>query len=94
MRFDEFAYGPVGVQFSVSGTVNYTLNTTQDDPNDVAAPVARSAVVWDTSGSPVVAATTTLTISMATAPRFARVLLNSGSGTVTATFNQYGVAPI
>jgi hypothetical protein len=94
VRFDEWAYGPVGIQFSVSGTVNYTLNTTQDDVNDVAAPIARNAVVWDISGSPVIGATATTTISLATAPRFARVLLNSGSGTVTATFNQYGVAPI
>ncbi|HEY3595136.1 MAG TPA: hypothetical protein VGL13_14725 [Polyangiaceae bacterium] len=92
VRFDEWAGAAVGVQFSVGGTVNYTLNTTQDDPNDVAAPIARNAVVWDVSGSPVIGATATTTISLATAPRFARVLLNSGSGSVTATFNQYSEA--
>lgn len=95
VRFDEYAYGPVGAQFAVSGTVNYSLQMSYDDPNDVtsATPIARSAMTWDTSGSTIVAATATQTASLATAPRFARVLLNSGSGSVKATFVQYGVAP-
>lgn len=93
VRFDEWALGPVECAFVAIGTANYTLQTTSDDPNSLFTSIARSAVVWDVSGSPVIAATTNLTVSLATAPIFARVLLNSGSGSVRATFTQYGVAP-
>ena len=88
VRFDEYTTAPVGAQFEVTGTVNYTLQMTYRtvDAN-------RAGVVWDSSGSSVVGATANATIGLATTPLWANVLLNSGSGSVTATFMQYGVAP-
>lgn len=95
VRFDEYSFGPAGVQFSVSGTVNYTLQTTFDDPNgiDYNTAIARTAVVWDTSYSVIINQTVTQSATLTTVPRYARVIMNSGSGTVTASFTQYAVAP-
>ena len=89
VRFDEYALGPMGAQFSVTGTVNFSLQT---DFSDVDG--NRAGVVWDTSASTVVNATTTTTAALAACPKWARVLLNSGTGSVSATFIQYGVAPV
>lgn len=93
VRLDEWANAQVGIQCNVSGTVNYTVQSTFDDPNSATNPVAPSAVTWinsnDTSAVGVIAAIQT---NFLFAPTFARVLLNSGTGTVTATFTQYSVA--
>ena len=97
VRFDEWANAQVQMQATVSGTVNYTVQTSNDDPNDIAAaaPVAPSVVAWDTTYTPaaLVSASTTQTAALVAAPRWARVVVNSGAGSVTATFNQYSVAP-
>jgi len=94
VRFDEWASPQVTIQCDVSGTVNYTIQQTLDDPNSPTNPVAPNAVIWlPTSDATGVGATTTIQSNYAYAPTFARVLLNSGTGTVTATFIQLGVAP-
>ena len=96
VRFDEYAFGPSAIQFSVSGTANFTFQHTQDDPNDTApqVPILRSAVVWDTSMSTVVNAAATTTIQLPTSPRYGRVVLNSGTGSVVMTCTQFAVAPL
>lgn len=96
IRFDEYAFGPSAIQFSVSGTANFTFQHTQDDPNDPApqVPITRAGVVWDTSMTTVVAATATTTAQLPTSPRYGRVVLNSGSGSVAMTATQFGVAPL
>jgi uncharacterized Zn-binding protein involved in type VI secretion len=95
VRFDEYALSGISVQFTVSGTANYTYQTSGDDPNDIAqnTPIAPSAMTWDTSGTTVVAASATITIAGIPAPRWGRILLNSGTGSVTGTFTQFGNAP-
>lgn len=91
VRLDEYALPQVGIQIEVSGTVNYTVQQTFDDPNDLANPVAPAAVTWVNSGdSGVVNATAAAVSNFAYAPKWARVLLNSGSGSVTARLGQYG----
>jgi hypothetical protein len=94
VRFDDYAPAPVSIQCTVSGTVNYTIQQTLDDPNSATNPVTPSAVTWvatsDTAG---VGATGNVQSNYAYVPIFARVLLNSGSGSVTATFLQPGAVP-
>jgi hypothetical protein len=94
VRLDQWALPQVTVQADVTGAVNYTLQQTLDDPNDPTNPVAAALVNWvNTSDSNGVNATTTIMSSYAYAPVWARVLLNSGSGSVAARYSQLGVAP-
>lgn len=91
VRLDEWAPAPVSIQCNVSGTVNYTIQQTLDDPNSPTNPVTPSAVNWmNTSDTAGVNATSSIQSNYAYVPIFARVLLNSGSGSVTATFSQPG----
>lgn len=91
VRFDNWVAGGVAVQVDVSGTVNYTVQQTLDDPNSATNSVAEASVTWISSAdSAVVAATTAQQTNYQFAPTYARVLLNSGTGTVTATFTQLG----
>jgi hypothetical protein len=94
VRLDEWALPQVAIQCDTSGTVNYTVQQTLDDPNSPTNPVAPSAVTWvNSSDTNAVGATGPIQSNYAFAPTFARVLLNSGTGSVTATFIQLGVAP-
>ncbi len=99
VRFDDFAAAAqVAIQATVSGTANYSIQTTMEDPNRTTNQLppntyqwARSAVTWiDSTDSAVVSATASKSSTFAVAPIFARVLLNSstGTGSVTATFRQ------
>lgn len=95
VRFDDFAPSNISIQCTVSGTVNYTVQTTLDDPNSATNPVATGSVTWvDSSDSAVVAATATKQSNFLFAPVYARVKLNSGTGSVTATFLQSSNGPI
>jgi hypothetical protein len=94
VRFDDFAPSNISVQCTVSGTVDYTLETTLDDPNSPFAPVDPLDITWvASSDANVVDATTTQQSNFLFAPTFARILLNSGTGTVTATFLQSSNGP-
>jgi len=97
VRFDDYAANAqVALQCTVSGTANYTVQQTMEDPNRQTnqSPTAtyqwaRSAVSWvNHPDTALVAATTTKQGNYGYAPIFARVVLNSGSGTVTSTFRQ------
>jgi len=89
VRLDNWSPGGVAIQATVTGTVNYTVQQTLDDPNSLTSPVAEASVTWVSSADvAVVAASTTQQSNYNFAPTFARVLLNSGTGTVVATFTQ------
>ena len=89
VRLDDWAMSQTAIQCTASGTVNYTLQATLDDPNDPTNPVLAGSVTWvNTSDTGAVAVTGTIQTNFAYTPKYARVLLNSGTGTVTATFNQ------
>lgn len=95
VRFDDFAPANISIQCNVTGTVDYSVQTTLDDPNSATNPVATGSVTWiSSSDTNVVNATTSMQSNFAFAPTFARILLNSGSGSVTATFLQSSNGPL
>ena len=95
VRFDDFAPNYVSAACTVSGTANWTIQITLDDPNDPATPVAAGSMTFQN-------ATDTNLVGQAAAnrgglqyaPTFARVVLNSGSGSVRGTFLQSSNGPI
>lgn len=94
VRFDDFAPSNISIQCSVTGTVSYTVQSTLDDPNDPFNPVAVNSMTWvDSSDTNVVAATATKQSNFLFAPKYARIKLNSGTGSVTATFLQSSNGP-
>lgn len=94
VRLDEWALPTVSIQANVSGTVNYTIQQTLDDPNSPTNSVAPSSVTWLSSpDAAAVAATTSIQTGYSYPPTFVRVLLNSGTGLVTMTVVQSGVNP-
>lgn len=90
VRFDDFAAtSQTTIAAIVSGTVNYDVQTTMDDPNRTPSPTTKLGMTWLGSlDTAVVGATSSKSSFFAYTPIYARVLLNSGSGSVTATFRQ------
>lgn len=89
--FDQWSTGQAAVQVDVTGTVNYTVQTTFDDPNSPTNPVAVGSVTWlPASDTNLVSANAAKSGLLSPVPVFARVLLNSGDGSLTATFTQLG----
>lgn len=96
VRFDGWANPVIAIQCVASGTVNYTVQQTLDDPNSPTNPVNPNAVTWTSCPTAaLVGATTTQVGNYNFCPIFARVLLNSQTnpGFVTATFQQSSVVP-
>ena len=94
VRFNDFAPSNISIQCDVSGTVNYTVQSTLDDPNDPFNPVTAENVVWVSSSDvAVVGANSTQQSNFLFTPKYAKILINSGSGTVTATFLQSSNGP-
>jgi hypothetical protein len=92
VRLDEWAPPSALIQADVGGTVNFTVQSTLDDPNDPTNPVPPASVNWlNTTDATAITATVTLQTSYTNAPRYVRLLLNSGSGSITATVVQYNV---
>lgn len=93
VRLDEWASPNVSIQCDVTGTVNYTVQSTNDDPNSPTDPVSISAMTWlATNDTNAVNATGAVQTNYLFAPTFVRVLLNSGTGSVSAKVIQYDVA--
>ena len=93
--FDDFAPSNISIQCDVTGVVSYTLQSTLDDPNDPFSPVAVNDVQWvNTSDANLVNAVATAQSNFLFAPKFARIKLNSGAGSVKATFLQSSNGPI
>jgi len=94
VRFDEFSLSQTAIQCTVSGTVTYTIQQTLQDPNSPTNPVNSYSVTWlNSSDSAAVNATTSVQSSYQYSPVFAKVTVTSGTGSVTAIFTQFGVAP-
>jgi hypothetical protein len=93
IRMDEWANEAVGVQVSVSGTTTFTIQHSFDDPNDLVNPVPIGSMFWDTSLIPAggILATTGYSFSIATAPLWMRLVLNSATGSARMTVTQYNV---
>ncbi len=93
VRFDEWAEAVVGMQLTATGTVNFTFESSFDDPNSLINPVAPASMSWDSTISPVVGQTATVSASLSAAPLWGRILLNSGTGSVKGVFVQYLQVP-
>lgn len=86
LPLDTYARPQVGVQVDVSGTVNWTLQQTDDDPFGTAA------LGWfDSSDANMVAQTVTRQGSYITPHRALRFKMNSGTGTITGNIVQSGL---
>lgn len=95
VRLDEWAPGLVTVQCVATGTVNYTVQITLDNPNAPVNAVTEALMTWSSAvDTGLVTQTTTKIGSINFAPVFVRVLLNSGTGTVTGTFLQSSSVPL
>jgi hypothetical protein len=93
VRFDEYAAPQVSIQTNAFGTVNYTVQQTLDDPNSPTDPVAPAKMTWiNAPDTALVSAAGSIQSNYAYAPTWARVVLNSGTGHVDATFTQAGNA--
>jgi hypothetical protein len=94
VRFDDFAPSNISIQCNVNGTVNYTVQSTLDDPNDPFNPVLPADMTWiNSSDLAVVSANSSQQSNFLFTPKYARVLINSGAGTMTATFLQSSNGP-
>lgn len=96
INLDPWAVGTVSGQCAVTGTVNYTVQVSDDDPDSYANPVARSVVTWDSNTAGVIAATASTAFGFSSAPLWVRVLLNSETGTtafVRMTLAQHSSVP-
>jgi hypothetical protein len=94
IRLDEWADAPLGVQVAIaSGAVDYTVQHSFDDPNDLFNPVPLANMLWDTSFIPAAAVNgvASTTFAIPTAPLWMRVLMNSGTGALRLTVTQYNV---
>jgi hypothetical protein len=95
VRLDGWAFAQVGLQVDVSGTINYTVQQTFDDPNDPTNPIAAANVIWlNSTDSGVVAKDVDAQSFYAYAPTFIRITANSGTGSARLTAIQYGNVPL
>jgi len=90
VRLDEYAPFPTAIQVTVTGVVSYTVQQTlQDASSPFNAPISPYQMVWINSTDPtVVASSTSAQSSYTYAPLYARVTLNSGTGSISAVFSQ------
>lgn len=92
VRLDPWANPNVQVSCVATGTVNYTVQQTADDPNSPTDSVLPQSVTWQSATDPnLQGATGNVQSSFAFAPAWVRVLLNSGSGSVAMNLTQYDV---
>jgi hypothetical protein len=91
VMFDPYSFPQIALQCDVTGSVNYTVQQTLDDPNSPTNPVAPYSVVWiNNPTAALVGASTDQQGSYAIGPLFAKVTINSGTGSVRSTFIQFG----
>lgn len=92
LRLDSWADAQTAIQCSATGTVNYTVQVTMQDPNDPVSPVSIPSVTWlNTNDSNAVTAIGSVFTNFDWTPTYARILLNSGTGSVSGTFAQFNV---
>lgn len=93
-RMDDWAPGPIVIQCVVTGTVAYTVQYSNDDPNSPTNPVPVGSMTWSPSpDAAAVAATGSILTQFASVPLFVRISQATGTGSVIATVVQAGVGP-
>ena len=95
VNYDTWSLSQVSIQVDVLGVANFTVQQTLDDPNSPTNPVAPIDMQWvNHPDVNLVNGTATAQSNYGYVPAYSRVLLNSGSGSIRATFIQSGVNPI
>lgn len=84
---DVDSFAPTALQVVVSGTVNYTVEQTLDDPNDPVIALGPGGLTW-IPHSVLVSKTANAQDNYAYAPLLTRCTLNSGTGSCTFTVTQ------
>ena len=88
---DEWALSPLACQVEVTGTINYTMQLTSDDPNGYNSTLTIPGVTWDSSMPGLLVSQTTSAFTVFTGiPKFVRILLNSGTGSLLGRVTQAG----
>ena len=88
---DQFGFGPTLVHVIVTGTVNYTMRTSQDDPNGLpgfGVPIPLANVSW-LNDATLAALAVSGQVSLTAAPHMIQFVLNSGTGSIKATVTQH-----
>jgi hypothetical protein len=94
VRFDDWAPNYISVNCSVTGTVNYSVQTSLDDPNNATNPIPAGQMAWlDALDANIVSESTDKSGGITYAPTFAKIVLNSGSGSVRGVFLQSSNVP-
>lgn len=92
VNLDSWSTGLTAIQCNVTGLVNYTVQTTLDNPDAPNNPVSAINCVWvNSNDTNVVNATATQQSNFAFTPVYARIIMSSGTGSVASTFVQTGV---
>ena len=95
VNYDTWSLSQVSIQVDVLGVANFTVQQTLDDPNSPTSPVPPIDMQWvNHPDVNLVNGTATAQSNYGYVPAYSRVLLNSGSGSLRATFIQSGVTPI
>lgn len=95
VNLDGWALPQVAIQCTASGTVNYTVQQTMDNPSSNSDPVAASSVTWvNHPDANLVGATATVQGNYGYPPMWVKVTINSGTGSVTMTIRQSGVVSV
>jgi hypothetical protein len=91
VNFDPWAGASISEQLDVVGVANYTVQISNDDPSSPTNPTPPGQMTWlpDPNAALVGASTPQFGV-WAFVPLWARILLNSGAGSVTGTFVQTG----
>jgi hypothetical protein len=91
VMFDPWANAAsITKQAVVTGAANFTVQVSNDDPNAPGGPPPGSMAWSPDPDATFVGASANVEGSWAFVPLWARVLLNSGAGSVRATFSQQG----
>lgn len=93
VNLDTWANGTVEGQCAITGTANFTVFVSNDDPDSYGNPIARTSVFWDSTQPNIIAGAVSVGFGLAYAPAWAKVVLNSGSGSVRMTLNQHSAVP-
>lgn len=86
-RLDEFAsMAPTSIQVDGSGTVNWTVQGSLNDPNSTSNPVAKASMNWINHPDPSLVANSTVTGVQgmyASSPKYVRIVMNSNGSTTS-----------
>lgn len=93
ISIDSWAAPNIAIQCVATGTINFSVQSTLDDPNDPVNPVAPADMTWvPTNDTGAVGATASLQTNYFFTPAYVRVLVNSQTnpGAVTMKLIQTG----